>query len=121
MNTKQMPLLLLGAITVAIHLAGFTVVAAGAHQILAQSVSYRDLDLAQPADAAVLYERIGQAAAHVCDTFSGAPSAVGASRDRCVSRAIARTVTRVNAPNLTARHDADWKARLASQPQVSAS
>jgi UrcA family protein len=111
MNTKQMPLLLLGAITVAIHLVGFTVVAAGARQILAQSVSYRDLDLAQAADAAVLYERIGQ----------GAPSAVGASRERCVSRAIARTVTRINAPNLTARHNADWKARLASQPQVSAS
>jgi UrcA family protein len=121
MNTKQMPLLLLGLITIAIHLIGFALVTAGAQQILAQSVSYRDLDLAQPADAAVLYERIGQAAAHVCDTFSGAPSPAEASRDRCVSRAIARTVTRVNAPNLTARHHSDWKARLASQSQVSAS
>lgn len=121
MNTKQMPLLLLGSITIAIHLLGFTVVAAGTHQILAQSVSYRDLDLAQPADAAVLYERIGQAAAHVCETFSGAPAPVEGSREKCVSRAIATTVTRVNAPNLTARFQSEWKTRITSQSESSAS
>ena len=71
MNTKSLSLIVLGSITVAIHLIGFAAVDVGAHKFLAQSVSYRDLDLSRPTDAAVLYERIGHAAAEVCEPFDG--------------------------------------------------
>ena len=47
MNTKSLPLIVLGSITVAIHLIGFAAVDVGAHEFLAQSVSYRDLDLSR--------------------------------------------------------------------------
>jgi UrcA family protein len=104
MNTKSLPLLVLGSITVAIHLLGLAVVQVGAERVLAQSVSYRDLDLSRPADAAQLYDRIGHAAAEVCEAYDGLKDARPALHHKCVERAIAATVARVNDANLTARH-----------------
>jgi UrcA family protein len=115
MNTKSLSLIVLGSITVAIHLAGFAAVEVGAQKFLAQSVSYRDLDLSRPADAAVLYERIGQAAAEVCEPFDAAKGARATLQHKCVDRAIARTVARINDANLTARHQAGYKLRGAAQ------
>src|ERR1700733_14904439 len=112
MNTKSLSLIVL-AITVAIHLIGFAAVDVGAHKFLAQSVSYRDLDLSRPTDAAVLYERIGHAAAEVCEPFDGAKAA--SLQHKCVDRAIATTVARVNDPNLTARHRAEYRVHVAAQ------
>src|ERR1700721_1385237 len=81
MNTKSLPLIVLGSITVAIHLIGFAAVDVGAHKFLAQSVSYRDLDLSRPTDAAVwLFNADSQPASqkihtHTCTGLS--PSAIG--------------------------------------------
>src|ERR1700722_11769427 len=113
MNTKSLPLIVLGSITVAIHLIGFAAGDVGAHKFLAQSVSYRDLDLSPPTDAAVLYERIGHAAAEVCEPFDDAKAA--SLQHKCVDRAIATTVARVNDPNLTARHRAEYRVHVAAQ------
>jgi UrcA family protein len=120
MNTKSLPLIVLGSITIAIHLVGFAAVHVGAQKLLAQSVSYRDLDLARPADAAVLYDRIGHAAVEVCETFDGAKGSGETARRQCLDQAIAATVARVNDANLTARHHAGYKVRLAAQSQKSA-
>ena len=115
MNTKSLPLIVLGSITVAIHLLGFAVVQVGAEELLTQSVSYRDLDLSRPADAAVLYERIGHAAAEVCETYDGLTGSRQTQQRQCVDQAIAATVARVNDANLTARHHAGYRVRVAAQ------
>jgi UrcA family protein len=113
---KTNPLsLIFGTITVAIHLAGFAAVDAGAQKLLAQTVSYHDLDLSQPADAAVLYKRIGAAAAEVCERFDAGAASHQGLREKCAERAIAATVTRLNEANLSARHDAGFKVRAAAQ------
>ena len=117
MNTKSLPLIVLGLITAAIHLLGFAAVEVGAQKFLAQSVSYRDLDLSRPADAAVLYERIGQAAAEVCEPFDGSHGSKASLQHKCVDRAVATTVARVNDANLTARHHAEYRLRVAAQSQ----
>jgi UrcA family protein len=115
MNTKSLSLIVLGSITVGIHLVGFAAVEVGAQKFLAQSVSYRDLDLSRPADAAVLYDRIGQAAAQVCEPFDSSHGSKAALQHRCVDRAIATTVARLNDANLTARHHAQYQSRAAAQ------
>lgn len=115
MNTKSLSLIVLGTITVAIHLAGFAAVEVGAQKLLAQTVSYRDLDLSRPTDAAVLYERIGHAAAEVCEPFDGAKGHAASLQHKCIDRAIASTVARVNDANLTARHRAEYKVHVAAQ------
>ena len=114
MNTKSLSLIVLGSITVAIHLVGFAAVEMGAQKFLAQSVSYRDLDLTRPADAAVLYDRIGHAAAEVCEPFDGSKGSGAALQHKCVDRAIATTVARVNDANLTARHTGYKRAAVQS-------
>jgi UrcA family protein len=115
MTTKTLRLTVLGSITIAIHLAGFAAVQVGAHKLLAQSVSYRDLNLSRPADAAVLYDRIGHAAAEVCEPFDGAKGFGPKVRRKCVERAIAATVARINDANLSARHRADYRTHAATQ------
>jgi len=114
MKTNRLSVLF-GSITVAIHLAGFAAVEVGAQRFLAQTVSYHDLDLSRPADAAVLYARIGAAATQVCERFDAGAASHQALRHKCEERAIAATVTRVNAANLSARHDAGFKGRSAAQ------
>jgi UrcA family protein len=115
MNTKSLSLIVLGSITVAIHLVGFAAVEVGAHKFLAQTVSYRDLDLSRPADAAVLYDRIGHAAAQVCESFDTAKTSGAKLQHKCVDRAVATTVARINDANLTARHHADYRLHVAAQ------
>jgi UrcA family protein len=115
MNTKSLSLIVLGSITVAIHLVGFAAVEVGAQKFLAQTVTYRDLDLSRPADAAVLYARIGHAAAEVCEPFDSAHGAKAALQHKCVERAIATTVARVNDANLTARYQAQYRLRVTAQ------
>jgi UrcA family protein len=115
MNTKSLSLIVLGSITVAIHLVGFAAVEVGAHKFLAQTVSYRDLDLSRPADAAVLYDRIGHAAAQVCESFDASKRSGASLQHKCVDRAIASTIARVNDANLNARYHAEYRLHVAAQ------
>ena len=114
MKTNSLSLIM-GSITVAIHLAGFALVDIGARHLLAQTVSYHDLDLSRPADAAVLYQRIGAAAAEVCERFDAGAASHQELRERCAARAIAATVAHLNDATLRARHDASFKAGSAAQ------
>lgn len=66
-----------------------------------RTVTYSDLDLSNKADAATLYERITRAAHVVCD-LPKPLDALSVSRMRtCVRAARARSVSEVNAPELT--------------------
>jgi UrcA family protein len=113
MNTKTLPLITLASITVAIHLLGFAAVGLGAQKLGAQAIPYRDLDLSRPADAAVLYARIGRAAEEVCAPFDGAAGNARALRDKCIEQAIATTVAKLNDANVTAQHHTAYTVRVA--------
>ena len=66
------------------------------------AVSYSDLDLALPRDAAVLYERIRQAGKQVCESVSPARDPrLFAAYASCVRFAMSDAVTRVDAPALS--------------------
>jgi len=114
MKTNHLSLIF-GSITVAIHLAGFAAVEVGAKKFLAETVSYHDLDLSRPADAAQLYKRIGKAAEQVCERFDAGAASHQALRQRCAERAIAATVARINDAQLSAHHEAGFKARIGAQ------
>ena len=120
MKTKRLSVLVLGSITVAIHLIGVGAVELGAQRLTAQSVSYRDLNLSRSADAAVLYDRIGQAAAQVCETFNSPKLPRQTLRSRCVDLAIATTVARVHDASLTAHYRAGSKLHLAEKSSATA-
>jgi UrcA family protein len=114
MNTRTLPLATLASITVAIHLLGFAAVGVGAQKLGAQAVTYRDLDLSRPADAAVLYARIGHAAKEVCAPFDSAAANARNLRDKCIEQAIAATVARLNDANVTAQYHAAYTVRIAA-------
>jgi UrcA family protein len=70
-------------------------------QPLSRQVNYSDLNLDQPAGAAVLYNRLSSAAHVVCKPFEG-KALVNFKRHRtCVAKAISTAVRDVNAPTLT--------------------
>lgn len=96
MNTQTLPHLTLATITLALHLFGVAVLGVGAQKLGAQAVSYRDLDLSRPADAAVLQSRIDRAAEEVCAPFGGAADAATKLRESCVDRAVANTLSKLN-------------------------
>ena len=112
MKTNRLSVLVLGSITVAIHLIGVGAVELGAQQLAAQSVSFRDLNLSRATDARVLYERIGQAAAEVCETFKGAKRTREALRNRCVDQAIAKSVAQVHDASFMAQYHRGAKPHL---------
>lgn len=85
---------LLGASTVA--LAGGT-----ADEPAKRTVHFADLNLAQAAGAAVLYQRIRAAARDVCAPVIVSDLAALPGAHACIDQAIARAVTDVNAPMLT--------------------
>ena len=66
-----------------------------------QAVAFSDLDLSQPADAAVLYRRIERAATHVCEPLKARDPARATRFRKCVAAAFARAVADVHAPLLT--------------------
>ena len=96
------PLMLLAAAAaVAPAIASAAAPAATPGDTITQStvVSFRDLDLSKPEDAARLYARIRQAAASVC------PSRWEDRPQRgCYDAAVAAAVARINKPLLSARH-----------------
>jgi UrcA family protein len=65
-----------------------------------EKVSYADLNLATPAGAATLYNRIEIAARRVCGPDIGATRYF--ERKGCRKSAVAAAVTKVNSPMLTA-------------------
>ncbi len=64
-------------------------------------VPYSDLNLSNPAGAAVLYKRISHAAHVVCALPQPWDGVMVARMRNCVRTALARSVSHVNAPELT--------------------
>jgi UrcA family protein len=69
----------------------------GANQ---STVKYADLNVSSPAGAAALYARINVAAGGVCRPLDGRDLASKTQFDRCVHKAIADAVSKVNQPAL---------------------
>ena len=65
-------------------------------------VRFDDLNIADPAEAKVLYRRIRVAAQEVCASHHSGDSANRAVMQACVEKAIDHGVMKVNAPTLTA-------------------
>ena len=70
------------------------------------TVDASDLDLSQPADAQILYERIRQAARRVCtlEHDNWWDKARVRHRNRCIESAVESAVYRAKQPQLTAVH-----------------
>ena len=81
------------------------------------TVKYADLNIASPSGALVLYERIRAAAQSACSYFW---FKTDADEARCLQNTIAKAVTKVNQPALSAVYDAKYKASAPS-PLVSQS
>jgi UrcA family protein len=114
MNTQTLSHLTLASVTVALHLFGLAALGVGAQKLGAEAVSYRDLDLSRPADAAVLYSRIDRAAEEVCAPFGGAAAAATSLRASCVDRAIAATRAQLNGTSGSS-HRTGYTAHLAAR------
>jgi UrcA family protein len=80
-------------------------------------VRYPDLDIASPSGARVLYERIRAAAQSACSYFW---FKTDADEARCLQNTIAKAVSKVNQPALSAVYDAKYKTSAPS-PLVSQS
>src|SRR5882724_2812492 len=68
-------------------------------------VHYADLNLSNTADAVALYNRISHAAHTVCQPVFFSVDETGSRHRTCVVEAIERSVTQVNAPELTRYHE----------------
>jgi UrcA family protein len=113
---------LLAAIIAVLGFAGLAHAGEPDTDVHSKAVSYSDLDLGRPADAAELYTRIGNAASEVCRSDLAAYAAAHAPIERlgimrrCRAQAIDTAVVSVSNANLTALHTrhADRRALIAS-------
>ena len=84
------------------------------NDVLKVTVHYADLDVSQPAGAAVLYRRIRNAAKEVCAPLNSRIDA-GLQLDACVEEAVMNAVKGVNRPALTAVLDAKRRTSPAAR------
>jgi UrcA family protein len=70
-------------------------------QPLSRHVDYSDLNLAQPAGARVLYQRLVTAAGIVCEPYDGRELVRVTYHTSCVHEAISAAVADINSPLLT--------------------
>ncbi len=118
MNNSTPSTGLRGLIATAIFVAlasSFSAVSAADPSSASITVKYADLDIASPSGARVLYERIRAAAQGACNYFW---FKTDADEARCLQNTIAKAVTQVNQPALTAVYDAKYKISAPS-PLVS--
>jgi UrcA family protein len=72
------------------------------------TVKYADLDIATSVGAATLYRRIQFAADNVCWQMYSNEAAYRRNKERCLQQVIARAVSQVNQPMLTAAYEAKY-------------
>jgi len=109
MNTSSPSIGLRGLIATAIFGAlasSFSAVSAADPSSASVTVKYADLNLASPSGALVLYERIRAAAQSACNYFW---FKTDADEARCLQNTIAKAVTKVNQPALSAVYNAKYK------------
>lgn len=88
-------------VVVAVALAAGFVTAAQAADLPQVRVNYGDLNIDSAAGAAVLYQRIRNAAEQVCGTFGVRDLSAEAAAKACRIRAIGEAVAAVHSPALT--------------------
>jgi UrcA family protein len=86
--------------------SSFSAVSAADPSSASITVKYADLNVASPSGARVLYERIQTAAQSACNYFW---FKTDADEARCVQNTIAKAVTKVDQPALTAVYNAKYK------------
>jgi len=109
MNTSTASTGLRGLVATAIFgvlASSFSAVSAADPSSASVTVKYADLNIASPSGAHVLYERIRAAAQSACSYFW---FKTDADEARCVQDTIAKAVTKVNQPALSAVYDAKDK------------
>jgi UrcA family protein len=90
-------------LTTTVCLLGITPAWSAQPQAPSVTVSFRDLDLSNPAGATTLYRRIKSAAKQVCG-YEGTDLISKSIWNGCYTTAIADAVGKVNSPLLTAIH-----------------
>jgi UrcA family protein len=114
MNTSTPSTGLRGLIATAILAAlasCFSAVSAADASSASATVKYADLNIASSSGALVLYQRIRAAAEAACAYFW---FKTDADEARCVRNTIAKAVTKVNRPALSAIYDAKYKTSAPS-------
>lgn len=91
--------------------SSFSTVSAADPNSASVTVKYSDLNIASPSGALKLYARIESASHAACSYFW---FKTDADESRCLRNAIAKAVTQVNQPALSAIHDARVKAPVPS-------
>jgi UrcA family protein len=89
----------------------FSAVSAADASSASVTVKYADLNIASSSGALVLYQRIRAAAEAACAYFW---FKTDADEARCVRNTIAKAVTKVNQPALSAIYDAKYKTSAPS-------
>ena len=86
----------------------------------AEPVSYRDLDLAQPSDAAELHGRIVEAAESICGDPRSRPLHARIAHSNCFRHAVQGAVNRLDEPYVTQAHLARfyWAAEPGSKTAI---
>lgn len=82
-------------------------------------IRYADLDLTRSTGASVLFHRIQKAAEIVCSPLESRDLALHAMFQRCVSDAMARAVTQVDRPALSAYYRGKVESGNAAPIEVS--
>jgi UrcA family protein len=80
-----------------------------------RTISYSDLNLANPADAALLYSRLQNAADTVCGRYDIRALGDTAQHAACAARALSDAVMRVNVASITALHAGNERIRVAQR------
>jgi UrcA family protein len=114
MNTSSPSIGLRGLIATAIFGAlasSFSAVSAADPSSASVTVKYADLNIASPSGALVFYERIRAAAQSACSYFW---FKTDADEARCLQNTIAKAVTKVNQPALSAVYNAKFKTSAPS-------
>jgi len=75
------------------------------------AVSYRDLNLSQPADVRALYQRLQRASSSVCGEVPRRELSRHLAWQRCYDAALEDAVVQINAPQLLALHRSELGAR----------
>jgi UrcA family protein len=91
--------------------SSFSAVSAADPSSASVTVKYADLNIASPSGALVLYERIRAAAQSACSYFW---FKTDADEARCVQNTIAKAVTKVNEPALSAVYDTKYNTSAPS-------
>ena len=107
----MIPTLLIGsaALTLSMHAVAAQPTAFGVDEPPSRTISIKDLDLNEPSHLPILYTRVQQAAAAVCDDTVRAERRLhrrlpAGWRDECVRSAVDDAVRAVNDDRLTALH-----------------